>query len=86
MGFFDLYDNAFENQFDTTYAFAKKGLTGNTEQDINTLKATVKTLLDYQGLDWVGRGELFLANNSASIAATEVLIQELVSAKSHSSL
>lgn len=81
MGFFDLYDNAFENQFDSTYAFIKRDLTGNTEQDLDTLRATVKTLIDYQGLDWVGRGELFLANNSASIAATEVLIQELISAK-----
>lgn len=77
MGFFDLYDDIYEEQFKKTYDFTKRGLTGNTQEDINTLQTTVKTLFDYQGLDWIGRGESFLARNNASIAATEALLQEL---------
>lgn len=77
MGFFDLYEDIYEEQFKKTYDFTKRGLSGNVDEDILTLRTTIKTLFDYQGLDWTGRGEAFLARNNASIAATEALLQEL---------
>ena len=78
MGFFDLYDDAYDVEFKKTYDFTKAGLSGNKDHDLETLRVTVKTLFDYQALDTEGRGEIFLARNNASIAATEVLIHELL--------
>jgi len=84
MSFFDLYDEVYEEEYERSYQFIRKGLSGDVKKDITTLKATEKTLLDYQGLDWIGRSDTFLARNNASIAATEIVIQELVEeAKGH---
>jgi len=71
------FDDLYNEQFELTYAFAKRGLTGNDQEDIRILRTTIQTLLDYQGLDWTGRGELFLTKNQASIAATELLLAQI---------
>lgn len=76
MSFFDT-NEIYTEHFNKTISFIKAGLTGNKEEDIKTLEATIKTLFDYQGLDWIGRGDIFLAKNQASIAATEELLYEL---------
>lgn len=76
MGFFDTED-LYDEQYKTTYLFVKKGLTGNRDEDIANLESTIKTLQDYQGLDWIGRGDMFLARNQATIAATEEVLYEL---------
>jgi len=76
LDFFDT-DGIYNEQFEKTYRFMKSGLTQNTEEDILILKSTLKNLSDFQGLDWIGRGELFLIKNQASIAATETLLYEL---------
>lgn len=69
----EVYNYAYEN----TYRFIKRGLIGKLEEDIALLETTVKTLLDDQGLDLTGRGDMYLAKNQASIAATEAVLYEL---------
>lgn len=76
MGFFDL-DDTYDDQFKVAYELTKRSLTGNTEVDIKTLETTVETLFDFQGLDWTGRGEIFLAKNQATIAATQAILSEI---------
>lgn len=76
MSFFNL-DNLYQEHFRKTYAFIQSGLTGDVEKDIETLETTIQSLYDYQGLDWIGRGDIFLVKNQASIAATEEILYEL---------
>ena len=76
MSFFD-FEAIYNTQYKKTYLFLKRGLTGDIDQDITTLESTIKTLFDLQGLDWSGRGDLFLERNQASIAAAETLLSEL---------
>jgi hypothetical protein len=76
MSFFDT-DEIYDKQFNTTYKFIRSGLSGKLDEDIKTLESTIKTLFDYQGLDWIGRGDLFLVKNQATIAATETVLYEL---------
>lgn len=74
--FFDT-DELYDGHFEKTYIFVKRGLTGDLKEDIEILESTIKTLFDYQGLDWIGRGDIFLVKNQASIAATETVLFEL---------
>lgn len=83
MGFFDMEEDVYDDQFERTYNFTKKALTGDYEKDVATLTETVETLSNLQGLDKEGRGDLYLARNSASIAATQVVLEDLI--KSHKS-
>lgn len=76
MNFFDT-EEIYNEHFEKTYLFVKAGLTGDVKKDIETLKSTIETLYDYQGLDWIGRGDIFLARNQASIAATEEILHDL---------
>lgn len=70
-------DEIYDVQFKKTYKFVKSGLTGDIKKDSLTLRNTIQTLFDYQGLDWIGRGESFLIKNQATIAATEAVLFEL---------
>jgi len=76
MDFFDT-DELYKEHFDKTCNFIKSGLTGDRDEDIKTLETTIKTLFDFQGLDWIGRGDIVLVKNQASIAATETVLFEL---------
>ncbi len=77
MNQFDIYEDIYNDQFDKTYRFTKAGLTGHLEEDIKTLETTIQTLFDYQGQDWIGRGDVFLARSNATIAATEMVLTQL---------
>ena len=74
---FDIYEDIYSDQFDKTYRFTMAGLTGNIEEDIQMLETTIQTLFEYQGQDWIGRGDIFLARNNATIAATEMVLIKL---------
>lgn len=76
MNFFDTSE-IYNNQYEKAYRFLKSGLSGNLEEDIKTIETSIKTLLDYQGIDWIGRGDLFLVKSQASIAANETILYEL---------
>jgi hypothetical protein len=77
MNHFDIYEDIYNDQFDKTYRFTMAGLTGDIEEDIHILETTIHTLFEYQGQDWVGRGDVFLARNNATIAATEMVLTKL---------
>lgn len=83
MGFFDMEDTVYDDQFDKTYNFTKKGLTGDYEKDLAVLNETIETLSQLQGLDKEGRGDIYLARNNATIAATQVIKEEIT--KAHNS-
>jgi hypothetical protein len=76
LSFFNL-DNLYQEHFRKTYEFIQSGLTEDLDKDIETLETTIQGLYDYQGLDWVGRGDIFLVKNQASIAATEEILYDL---------
>ncbi len=76
LDFFDT-NEIYKNQYEKTYRFLKSGLTGNIKKDISNLESSIKTLIDCQGIDWIGRGDLFLVKNQAQIAANETLLYEL---------
>lgn len=72
------YENdLYETHFNQSYIFYQQGLTGNLKEDIDILNTTIETLTIRQGNNWTGKGDLFFIKSAASIAAAEVLKNEL---------
>lgn len=69
----DLY----EKYFNQSYLFYKQGLTHNLEKDIEILNSTIEILITKQGNNWIGNSDSFFIKIDASIAAAEILKDEL---------
>ncbi len=72
-------EHAFEKSFKETSDFLKFRSEGENFS-ITTIKNELDSLYKYEGLDWVGRGELVNSEIQGSIVAYQVFIKEWVDA------
>jgi len=77
----EIEDKVYDETFDKTYNFLHLGMNDNIDIAINTLLATLESLLTHSGNNKNGRGSLSQARMDAEIAATEVVWLELVEKK-----
>ena len=71
MSMTDIYDEKFREVFEETVDFLEERRANNPSFTLESLENYLKNLYVQQGNDWDGRGELFNAVQSATIAAHE---------------
>ena len=76
-----IYEQIYDETFDSTYRFLKAGLGKDRDHNIFTLNQTLSTLWTYYSNDQTGRGDVAQMKIQAEIAATELVLFELKEAK-----
>lgn len=77
----DHEEKVFNEAFERTYADMVEQYENNPIYDVNYIKEFLESMYVYQGQDWDGRGEIKHIRNSAIIAATELVLDEIESGK-----
>lgn len=74
-------EEIYQETFDNTYKFLYMGMSDHIDIAINTLHTTIETLCIYSGNNQTGRGSLSQLRLDAELAATEVVLLELINKK-----
>ncbi len=76
MFFEDVSQEKFDDQYDKVYLSMVKKMADDPHYGTAKLKEFIDSLYVLQGNDWLGRGEAYHQNLSATIAACETLYGE----------
>lgn len=73
----DIYQQILDDTFESVFSTLKLRLLSDTFS-LETVKNELDSLYKYEGLDWVGRGEVKRAEIEGTILAYQVFINEQV--------